>query len=134
MFVSAFDGDHVIAGNGGLLGRECAALLAGDHGTGLCLSGVLLQEGEIAPPGAPVLGRYADVARVALEHGVSRIVVASGERLRRWDIGMPCWSIALSPDGLHVAAARQDGVTLILPMPGPPAGYFDGGPAGRKTK
>ena len=31
-------------------------------------------------PGVPVLGCYADVARAALEHGVSRIVVASCER------------------------------------------------------
>jgi sugar transferase (PEP-CTERM system associated) len=65
---------------GGLLGRECAALLAGDHGTGLYLAGVLLQEGEYAPPGVPVLGGYADVARIAMEYEVDRIVVTSSER------------------------------------------------------
>jgi HlyD family secretion protein len=29
----------------------------------------------------------------------------------------PCWAIALSPDGRHVAAAQQDGVTLIYRLP-----------------
>jgi RNA polymerase sigma factor (sigma-70 family) len=58
--------------------------------------------------------------------------VASGQRLHRWDIGVPCWSIALSPDGRHVAAARQDGITLILRLPGPSASHAD--PARRTTK
>ncbi len=65
---------------GGFLADACAALLTGDHGTGLGLAGVLLQEGERPPPGVPVLGRYLDVARVAAEHGVDRIVVVSSER------------------------------------------------------
>ncbi len=65
---------------GGPLARECAAILAGDEGAGLHLAGVLVQEGEAAPPGVPVLGRYADVRRVAAEQGVHRIVVASAER------------------------------------------------------
>jgi hypothetical protein len=30
---------------------------------------------------------------------------------------MPCWSIALAPDGRYVAAARQDGIALILRLP-----------------
>jgi sugar transferase (PEP-CTERM system associated) len=65
----------------GHLGRACAEhLLARDHGTGLRLAGVLLQESETAPPGVPALGRYADVVRVCAEHGVDRIVVASCER------------------------------------------------------
>ena len=65
---------------GGALGRACAALLATDHGTGLGLAGVLLQEGEGTIPGVPVLGRYADVARVCAAHQVDRVVVASCER------------------------------------------------------
>ena len=48
--------------------------------------------------------------------------VATGARLHRWDISVPCWAIALAPDGRHVAAARQDGITLILRIPGPPSG------------
>ncbi len=58
--------------------------------------------------------------------------VASGRQLHRWDIGMPCWSIALSPDGRYVAAARQDGITLILRLPDPSAGHDP--PARRTTK
>ena len=48
--------------------------------------------------------------------------VPSGQRLHRWDISVPCWRIALAPDGRHVAVARQDGITLILRIPGPPSG------------
>jgi WD40 repeat protein len=48
--------------------------------------------------------------------------VSSGERLHEWDISVPCWAIALSPDGRHVAAARRDSTTLILRLPDPPAG------------
>jgi sugar transferase (PEP-CTERM system associated) len=65
---------------GGPLARECAALLEGDLESGLRLAGALVQEGEGAPPGLAVLGRYADVATVAVEAGVERIVVASSER------------------------------------------------------
>jgi len=65
---------------GGPLGRECAALLAWDEGSGLHLAGVLIQEGESPPPGVPVLGRYADVARVAAAERVHRIVVTTSER------------------------------------------------------
>ena len=49
--------------------------------------------------------------------------VASGERLHEWDIPVPCWAIALAPDGRHVAAARRDGITLILRLPGPAANH-----------
>jgi sugar transferase (PEP-CTERM system associated) len=65
---------------GGTLGRECAALLTGDHGTGLSLAGVLVQGGEAAPTGLPVLGCYADVARVCADRRVDRVVVATAER------------------------------------------------------
>ncbi len=68
---------------GGPLGRECAALLAWDEGAGVHLAGVLVQEGESGPPGVPVLGCYADVARVAREERVDCIVVASSERRGR---------------------------------------------------
>lgn len=65
---------------GGTLGRECAALLAVDHGTGLRLAGMLLNDGETAPAGVAVLGRYADVARVCAEHRIERVVVAITDR------------------------------------------------------
>jgi WD40 repeat protein len=45
--------------------------------------------------------------------------VATGRQLHRWDIAVPCWSIALSPDGRYAAVARQDGVALILRLPAP---------------
>jgi sugar transferase (PEP-CTERM system associated) len=64
----------------GPLGRACVELFTGDHGVGMHLAGVLVSDGETAPPGAPVLGLYADVARVCAEHHVDRVVVASGER------------------------------------------------------
>jgi sugar transferase (PEP-CTERM system associated) len=71
---------NAIVLGGGVLGRECAALIAADHGTGLRLAGVLVQEGEGTIPGVPVLGRYADVARVCAAHRVDRVVVATPER------------------------------------------------------
>ncbi len=43
--------------------------------------------------------------------------LASGKRLQEWDLSVPCWAIALAPDGRHVAAAQRDGVTLILRLP-----------------
>jgi hypothetical protein len=46
--------------------------------------------------------------------------VASGKRLFKWDLPVPCWAIALAPDGRHVAAALQNGVALILRMPAAP--------------
>jgi RNA polymerase sigma factor (sigma-70 family) len=48
--------------------------------------------------------------------------VTSGDRLHEWDISVPCRAIALAPDGRHVAAARRDGTTLILRLPGGLAG------------
>jgi WD40 repeat protein len=48
--------------------------------------------------------------------------VTSGERLHEWDISVPCWAIALSQDGRHVAVARRDGTTIILRLSRPPAG------------
>jgi sugar transferase (PEP-CTERM system associated) len=65
---------------GGPLARECASLLEGDVASGLRLAGALVQEGEGAPPGLAVLGRYADVATVAAQAGAVRIVVAGSER------------------------------------------------------
>jgi sugar transferase (PEP-CTERM system associated) len=65
---------------GGPLARECASLLEGDLGSGVRLAGALVQEGEGAPPGLVVLGRYADVATVTARAGAVRIVVASSER------------------------------------------------------
>ncbi len=47
--------------------------------------------------------------------------VASGKRLHQWALSAPCWAIALVPDDRHVAAAQQDGVTVIFRMPTPPA-------------
>jgi WD40 repeat protein len=46
--------------------------------------------------------------------------VASGQRLHQWNLSVPCWSIALAPDGRHVAAAQRDSLTLILRMPDAP--------------
>jgi RNA polymerase sigma factor (sigma-70 family) len=46
--------------------------------------------------------------------------VVSGDRLHEWDLSAPCRAIALAPDGRHVAAAQQDGVTLILRLPDGP--------------
>lgn len=46
--------------------------------------------------------------------------VASGTRLHEWDLSVPCWAIALSPGGRHVAAAQRDGITLILRLPDAP--------------
>ncbi len=43
--------------------------------------------------------------------------VASGARLFEWDLQAPCWAIALSPDDRHVAAAQQDGITVIFRIP-----------------
>ena len=43
--------------------------------------------------------------------------VVSGDLLHTWDLPAPCWAIALSPDGRYVAAAQQDGVTLIFRLP-----------------
>ena len=43
--------------------------------------------------------------------------VASGKRLQQWDLSAPCWSIALAPDDRHVAAAQQDGITVIFRIP-----------------
>ena len=66
----------------GPLARECAALLTGDPAAGLRLEGVLTPPGP-APQsiaGAPVLGRYTDVARVAAERSIGHIVVACDER------------------------------------------------------
>jgi hypothetical protein len=40
--------------------------------------------------------------------------LASGERLHEWDPSVPCWAIALAPNGRNVAAARRDGITLTL--------------------
>jgi len=65
---------------GGPLARACAALIAGEQPTGLRLAGVLARDGEAAPPGAPLLGRYEDLARVAAEHAVGHVIVACDER------------------------------------------------------
>jgi RNA polymerase sigma factor (sigma-70 family) len=46
--------------------------------------------------------------------------LASGKRLHEWDLSVPCWAIALAPDGRHVAAAQRDGITLILRLPTAP--------------
>ena len=43
--------------------------------------------------------------------------VASGKRLFGWDLSAPCWAIALAPDDRHVAAAQQDGITVIFRIP-----------------
>ena len=43
--------------------------------------------------------------------------VASGKRLHQWDLSAPCWAIALAPDDRHVAAAQQDGITVIFRIP-----------------
>ncbi len=43
--------------------------------------------------------------------------VAAGERLLEWDLQAPCWAIALSSDDRHVAAAQQDGITVIFRIP-----------------
>ncbi len=72
---------------GGPVAEACADLLTGDSGTGLDLAGVLVQEGEIPPAGAPVLGRYADIARVSAERGIDRIVVATSERRGTLPVG-----------------------------------------------
>jgi sugar transferase (PEP-CTERM system associated) len=68
----------VLVLGGGMLAAECAALVAGDQA--LLLAGVLVREGEAAPPGVAVLGGYADVDRVCGDHHVDRVVVASSER------------------------------------------------------
>ena len=47
--------------------------------------------------------------------------VVSGDRVIEWDLSAPCWAIALSPDGRHVAAAQQDGATIIFRLPETPA-------------
>jgi RNA polymerase sigma factor (sigma-70 family) len=47
--------------------------------------------------------------------------VATGKRLHEWDLSAPCWAIALAPDDRHVAAAQQDGITVIFRIPSPPA-------------
>ncbi len=46
--------------------------------------------------------------------------VASGKRLHQCDLSAPCWAIALAPDDRHVAAAQQDGITVIFRIPPPP--------------
>ena len=46
--------------------------------------------------------------------------VVSGDRLHEWDLSVPCWAIALAPDGRHVAAAQRYGITLILRLPDGP--------------
>jgi len=43
--------------------------------------------------------------------------LASGKRLHEWDLSVPCWAIALAPDGRHLAVAQRDGITLILRLP-----------------
>src|SRR5262249_21262819 len=68
----------VLVLGGGALAAECGALIARGHR--LQLAGVLVQEGEAAPPGVAVLGSYADVTGVCADHQVDRVVVASSER------------------------------------------------------
>jgi exopolysaccharide biosynthesis polyprenyl glycosylphosphotransferase len=41
---------------------------------------VLLEAGERTAPGAPVLGRYADLASTARAGGIARVIVAASER------------------------------------------------------
>jgi sugar transferase (PEP-CTERM system associated) len=64
----------------GPLAHACAAVLAGEEPTGLCLAGVLAPEGAATPEGAPRLGTYGDLGRVAAERGVSHVIVACDER------------------------------------------------------
>ncbi len=47
--------------------------------------------------------------------------VATGKRIHEWDLSAPCWAISLAPDDRHVAAAQQDGVTVIFRIPPAPA-------------
>jgi sugar transferase (PEP-CTERM system associated) len=64
----------------GPLARACADLLLADEPTGLSLAGVLTHQGEPAPQGTPLLGRYADLARVATEQRIGHVIVACDER------------------------------------------------------
>jgi sugar transferase (PEP-CTERM system associated) len=65
---------------GGPLARACAEALADESVSGLTLSGVLVEDGDAPPPGARVLGGYADVARACETHRIEHIIVAAGER------------------------------------------------------
>jgi sugar transferase (PEP-CTERM system associated) len=62
---------------GGPLARACVALIERDPSTGLSLVGAL---GEGEELGAPRLGAYADLARVAADRRVSHVIVACEER------------------------------------------------------
>lgn len=57
--------------------------------------------------------------------------VATGDRLHAWEMTVPCWAIAMAPDGRHVAVARRDGLTLILRLPDDRQGARPGKPLGR---
>jgi WD40 repeat protein len=63
---------------------------------------------------------FDKAGRLASRPAVCVYDVASGDRLHAWDLSAPCWEIALAPDGRHVAAPQQDGVTLILRLPDEP--------------